>query len=118
MCSRGALSPDHDWKGKQNLSLKNHMMCLGQPAVQYMEGMDGRIVKLTDFFFLFLLSVRDGKELGQSFSLSAVIRAYISLLFHPSLLSFKITNRPSSFKVVLKQVQCPCFCHSVCNCHV
>lgn len=28
-------SPDQDWKGKQNLSLRNHTMCLGQPAVQY-----------------------------------------------------------------------------------
>lgn len=61
--------------GKQNLSLWNRMMCLGQPAVQ--QGMNGKTVKLTDFF----LSVKDGKKLGQSLSLSAVIHAYISLPF-------------------------------------
>ena len=35
VCSRGALSPDHNWKNKQKLWL-NGWICLGQPAVQWM----------------------------------------------------------------------------------
>ena len=47
-----ALSPGHDWKGKQNLSLRNYMMCLGQSTVQCKLDMDGRTVKLSVFFSL------------------------------------------------------------------
>ena len=50
------------------------MLCLGQPAVQFEWGMDGRTVKMTVF-----LSVRDGKKCLIICSHSVVLHSLLSL---------------------------------------